>query len=123
MVFLLAIFGWILSKRFGGVVAARGKDVDFWHRQLISAENDLPPDERYFTLFKYSQKLERDGSDHAITQLKLQPHSDFDIQELLGKHIGHTRRFIDLQLNWGVRFLWLLLTVGSLVAIAVQLSN
>lgn len=118
---LLSVLGLSLSYRFANVIKARGNDVDYWHRELIKSENYLPPEDRIFTLFKYSQRRRRDGE---ATKRPDELHSlaDGEIQDLLSKHSGHTRTFIDHQLEWGIRSLWILLTAGSLVAVLLKTS-
>ena len=78
------------------IIIARGKDVSFWHRKLIKAEQDLPPDRRYFTQFKIDQKLRRSKANH-LQKLFLSKKmiTDEEIDLLVERGLGHTRKILD----------------------------
>jgi hypothetical protein len=120
LVVLLAAFGWRVSTGFGKVTAARGRDVEYWHDRLVEAGNGLPPAERTFTMFKLSQKLRRDDSPHMLQHLDLKPLNHDEIEELLGKRWGHTRRFIDESLVRWIQVLRTVLVMGPIAAVAAN---
>ncbi|MCK4476381.1 MAG: hypothetical protein KAU16_06605 [Methanophagales archaeon] len=61
---VLAMISIYILIKMHKIIIARGEDVSFWHRKLIRAEQDLPPDRRYFTQFKIYQKLRRANAKH-----------------------------------------------------------
>jgi hypothetical protein len=119
---VLAAFGVWSIRRFRNVVIARGRDVDFWHKEVISSENSLSENDRIFTRFKITQKLERDDSIHVADHVKVKALSPAEIDALLGKHMGHTRVFIDKTIGSGLTGMWLLLLAGNIGAAIAALS-
>ncbi|GLX85323.1 hypothetical protein tloyanaT_15750 [Thalassotalea loyana] len=99
------------TSKFSGVVTARGNDINWWHKELLKVEHNSPPDERFFTKFKVHQQARRHNFLH-LEQLFLQSSGDLtenDIDTLIGKGIGHTRRVIDQQLFKWVSWICLVL--------------
>lgn len=99
------------------IIIARGKDVNFWHRKIIRAEQDLPPDRRYFTQFKIHQKLHRSDADHLqklFLSTGIRRINDNDIDLLVERGLGHTRKILDKWLFVGIGIIWLLLFIISI---------
>jgi hypothetical protein len=75
------------------VVLARGKDVNFWHTQIIDLERAFPSAQRYFTHFKINQKTERDKP--KLIELFLSDETNSvepkDTHLLVEEQLGHTR--------------------------------
>jgi hypothetical protein len=119
IVWLLQLFA---TSRFRGVVLARGKDVNFWHKRIILAEQNLPGERRHFTRFKIHQKLERADSMHLeelfLSERKTKPD---DIDVLIEKGLGHTRKVLDEQLFNGISAIWVVMIVMTLVALLGRL--
>ena len=109
---IISIFILILMHR---IIRARGNDVSFWHRKLIRAEQDLPPDRRYFTQFKIYQRLHRAEANHLqelfLTERKI---PDEEIDLLVERGLGHTRKILDKWLFIGIGIIWLLLFTISI---------
>ncbi len=102
------------SRKFSGVVDARGKDINWWHGELIRTEQRISPASRYFTKFKIHQQARRKDSAHLeeifLTTTEGVRLTDEQVKELIGKGLGHTRQVIDHQLfTWIGRIWWLLL--------------
>jgi hypothetical protein len=121
---LLAVWGLHLfsNSRLKAVVFARGQDVNYWHRAIIRLEQSLEPEQRYFTAFKVHQQSRRKDlgylqrtylSDHELT--------DDEVDEMIGKGLGHTRRVIDKQLFTWISVLWTALVVTTWGALLVAL--
>ena len=119
MVWALQVFS---VSRFKRIVTARGQDVNFWHRAIIFAENNVPPELRYFTKFKVYQKLHRQDST-ILNEKFLSDHkiSSEEADILIEKGLGHTRRVIDQQLFTFISWLWVFLLVAILTSAATQI--
>ena len=108
------------------IIIARGKDVSFWHRKLIKAEQDLPPDRRYFTQFKIDQKLRRSKANHLQKLfLSKKTITDEEIDLLVERGLGHTRKILDKWLFIGIGIIWLLLftiSIGYTIYCYVRVS-
>ena len=51
----ITIFSNIVLWRFQKVILARGEDVNWWHKEIVRAEQKLSPEERVFTRFKIAR--------------------------------------------------------------------
>jgi len=112
---VLAMISIYILIQMHRIIIARGKDVSFWHRKLIRAEQDLPPDRRYFTQFKINQRLHRADANYIqelfLTERKI---SDEEIDLLIERGLGHTRKILDKWLFIGIGIIWLLLLAISI---------
>jgi len=111
---LLAIISLYILFKMHRIIIARGKDVNFWHRELIKSEQNLLPKNRYFTKFKIHQKLHRADIEH-IQELFLSERkiNDKDIDIIIEKGLGHTRKILDRWLFVGIGILWVILVAIS----------
>lgn len=123
---LLAGISLYILFRLREIITARGEDVSFWHRKLILAEQSLPPDQRFFTEFKIYQKLQRVDANHLrsmfLTDKRIEPPQ---IDTLVEKGLGHTRRVLDKWLFAGISVMWVFLLgigVGYVVYCLLSLS-
>lgn len=111
-------------RRMQGIILARGKDVNFWHRRLIRAEQDMPVELRTFTQFKIHQKLRREHSNHLepiITDnVSL---NDEDIDRLVERGLEHTRRGLDVLLTRGLKVFWYILIAVSVGSTAWRVAG
>jgi hypothetical protein len=115
-VILLAIWALQLfsSRKLRAVVIARGKDVNHWQRELIKLEQRLKPRQRYFTAFKVHQQSRRkDLAYLQQTYLSEQQLTEAQVEEMIGKGLGHTRRVVDEQLFTWIGVVWLLLVITT----------
>lgn len=111
---LLAILSFYISIKMHGIIIARGKDVNFWHRELIKSEQNLLPENRYFTKFKVHQKLHRADIEHIQNMfLSDKKINDDNIDIIIEKGLGHTRKILDRWLFVGIGILWVILVVIS----------
>ncbi|EIU7748478.1 hypothetical protein NQO50_004294 [Vibrio vulnificus] len=116
------------TDKFSGVVAARGNDINWWHKELLRFEHGYPPEERFFTQFKVHQQARRDDYPY-LEQLFLRSREDLteqDIDRLIGKGLGHTRKVIDLQLfswmSWICSLLFLVTCIGPLYGMFMKFT-
>jgi len=103
---------------FRRLILARGADVNYWHRQLLRHEASASPRARILLMFKVHQKLDRTDGGHLQNLLTGKGEmSDEDLDELVSKGLGHTRRAIDVWLSLGLGFTWILLAAVLIVAV------
>lgn len=107
---LIAILHFISSSQFSDVVRARGEDINWWHAELIRNEHSLGPASRYFTRFKIHQQARRTEISHLEAMFLSQAHgthlTDKQVEHLIGKGLGYTRKVIDEQLFKGIGCIW-----------------
>jgi hypothetical protein len=121
-VLLLAIFSVIFAEKFQEVILSRGRDIDFWHKAVIRAENSFDDADRSFTHFKLVQKNIRKmkGSTHSVEPLGVL--TDEEIDSLIGSGLGHTRRFVDRSIVLGIRLLWAVIGLGAVWNIVLRVA-
>lgn len=99
--FALFLMSIIILFKFNNVIVSRGKDVDYWHEQILTWEKKLPDNERFFTEFKNHQKSHR---------------NDFK-GKLIDGTKGHTRKIIDASMLIIFRNTWIILLLLCLAKI------
>ncbi|MBP7964418.1 MAG: hypothetical protein KBG20_19670 [Caldilineaceae bacterium] len=121
---LLLFFQVMTSRGFEQIIKHRGKDVNFWHKEVIWAERVLPPDLRYFTQFKVFQKLHRSDLSYLrqkfLSPTEIETIAQEDIDLLIEKGMGHTRHVVDVRLFRGITVVWILITFASGIAFAIH---
>lgn len=111
--------GMATTVRLRQVVLARGRDVNFWHAKIILVEKELPREQRPFTEFKVHQKQHRQGlQEMFLADTDIGPH---DVEQLIEKGLGHTRRVVDRNLAHMMLGGWFLLVLGS-VGYAISIA-
>jgi hypothetical protein len=85
-----------------------GDDVRFWHREIVRAERELPPDRRVFTRFKLLQRsrLKPDTAELAGLALSLQGLDEDGLDRLI-EPFSATRRLIETRVPMLIAVLWL----------------
>jgi hypothetical protein len=115
----IGVFSFTVMWKFQKVILARGEDVNWWHRQMVKAEQLLPPEERTFTRFKIHQS--KNSLSTEFLNRFLDPNdniSDTDIAMLFEADHDQVRKVINAYIIRGMRLLWivmLLLSAGSVV--------
>ena len=61
----------LLLARMRRTAINLGDDVRFWHREIVRAERELPPDRRVFTRFKLLQRSRLKADTAELTELAL----------------------------------------------------
>lgn len=119
---VVALFTLYYMKR---IILARGEDVNFWHRRLILAEQELPAHQRHFTEFKVEQQARRGKVGHLrdlfLTAERIKPE---DVTLLVQEGLGHTRRVLDRWLFRGILSMWVLLALlgAGYTAVSITLA-
>jgi hypothetical protein len=109
---LLCFIAVYINIRLTSVILCRGKDVSFWHKQVITIEQQLEPKLRYFTKFKISQKHHRDGSEYLSNIVNPSDALNADqIDSLIGKGLGHTRKVIDKYIPGSMLLSWVFIII------------
>jgi len=124
--FLVLIVMWIFqsftTQRFKNIITARGEDVNFWHREIILAEQQIEIQQRYFTKFKVYQKLHRQDAEYLQDMfLSSKKAGTKDVEILIEKGLGHTRYAIDEQLFQRISWIWSAFVLSSLAFVAFRL--
>lgn len=111
-ILLLAIIFLFKTRK---LIHARAGDVDYWHLKILKAEQGLDYKKRHFTQFKVFQKLKQEVKQKEFETLYA---TLAELQTLIGKEKGHTRRVLDDQLMWGYLGMWVILTLTILISIS-----
>lgn len=118
---IIWIFQLFATKKFKGIITSRGEDVNFWHREIILAEQKLDIENRHFTKFKIYQKLHRNDSDYLRELfLSTEEITVDDVEKLITKGLGHTRNAVDEQLFQRISWIWLAFVLCSLTYVAFR---
>lgn len=117
----LTVFSTIVIWRFQRVIEARGKDVNWWQREIIRAEQTLLPEERRFTNFKIHQSGNRLSDEKTARFLGVEEEVSWDeINELLGAENDQIRKVINAYVLRGMQFIWGVIIIVSAVAILTK---
>ena len=118
----ITVFSNIVMWRFQKVILARGEDVNWWHKEIVRAEQKLPPEERVFTRFKCAQ------SEHRLTPIQmarfLDPEDNIpetEVNALLDADQDHIRKVINRYILRGIRLIWIIVVLLSAVSIFAQI--
>ena len=111
----LTSFSMIVMWKFQRVIIVRGEDVNWWHTQIIKAEQELRPEERIFTRFKIYQSKDC-LTPEQISQLldPKHPITDEEIQKLLNADLDHIRKVINRYMIGGMRLMWIMVAAISM---------
>ncbi len=118
-ILLLAVFTLSLTilYKMKRIIISRGEDVNFWHRALLKAEQNVPENERYFTMFKiYQQSRYKKSEERFLKETFLSENvqiDDEDMDILIDRNLGYTRKILDSWLFTGITIIWALLFLFS----------
>ena len=111
VLFFLSIHFLVKMKE---IVTNRGKDVTFWRRKLMLAEQEFPFNKRYFTDFRISQSLDRKGLYRLKDLISLNKLDMTGIDSILAEGEKHTRNVLDKHLFDFLIFFWIVMVGFSL---------
>lgn len=118
--------GLVLLVRGRNQAIGLGDDVRFWHREIIRAERELPPDRRVFTRFKLLQRSRNHPDAAELTALAM---SDAGLDEAAvdrlvePHHMSPTRRLIESRVPALIAILWLAWVVAGLVVLYLKATH
>lgn len=116
----LAVYSNIVMRSFRRVINARGEDVNWWHKEIVRAEQEFPEEERAFTRFKLYQ-CSRPGEATSETIMKSGNLSESDIQLLLDADLKYVRRIINSSIYRVITGMWVILMALSVLGIVYRL--
>ncbi|MGZ6269105.1 MAG: hypothetical protein ACXWMU_00870 [Candidatus Limnocylindrales bacterium] len=106
-----AIGSLVVLGRMRRATVALGDDVRFWHREIVRAERELPPERRVFTRFKLLQHARHVESERLVVlALSEQGLDEAGLDELI-EPFSPTRRLLENGVPALIALLW-----GSFVA-------
>ncbi len=122
------IFGIFMSYEMTKLIKNRGKDVDFWHHQILELEIRIKnkyriPDRDYFCMFKEYQQIDRPSLDPKQYETELDKEIIRNVLEhMKGKtEVTHTRNVLDMNISKYMRWLYLFMLLPP--AIIILLIN
>ena len=109
IIFCLSMYS---SRKFYLVIKHRANDVNFWHKKVMLAETEPDSKMTVFTEFKIWQKYKRANNDYllndgTVDKKDVRENVDF----LIGKGEGHTRRVVDRYITFGIIIAWWMLFI------------
>jgi hypothetical protein len=114
----------LLLVRMRRAAIGLGDDVRFWHREIVRAERELPPDRRVFTRFKLLQRsrLKTDTAEIASLALSTEGLDEAGLDRLI-EPFSATRRLIENRVPMLVAILWLAWAVAGVGALYLRASH
>ena len=101
-----------------------GDDVRFWHREIVRAERELPPERRVFTRFKLLQRSRNHSDTDELATLAL---SETGLDEIgldrLIEPFSATRRLIENRVPTLIAVLWVSWSLAGIGALCLRLAH
>ena len=119
-----AIGSLLLLARMRRAAIYLGDDVRFWHREIVRAERELPPDRRVFTRFKLLQRSRNYSDTDEVAALALSE-SGLDEAGLdrLIERFSPTRRLIENRVPALIATLWVSWAIAGVGALWLRLAH
>jgi len=114
----------LLLLRMRRAAIGLGDDVRFWHREIVRAERELPPDRRVFTRFKLLQRSRLKSDTAEIAGLALSPEGlDEAGLDRLIEPFSATRRLIENRVPGLIALLWIAWALAGLGALYLRATG
>jgi hypothetical protein len=116
----------LLLSRMRRAAINLGDDVRFWHREIVRAERELPPERRVFTRFKLLQRSRNHDDAGELTALALsQTGLDEDGVDRLIEPFSSspTRRLIESRVPMLIAILWVSWSIAGVGALILRLTH
>lgn len=113
----------LLLVRMRRAAIGLGDDVRFWHREIVRAERELPPDRRVFTRFKLLQRSRNKLDAEELTNQALSPAGlDEDGLDRLIEPFSSsaTRRLIENRVPALIAVLWVSWAIAGVGALYLR---
>ena len=120
------VVGLVLLSRGRRQAMGLGDDVRFWHREIIRAERELPPDRRVFTRFKLLQRSRHHTDTPELTALAL---SEAGLDEVSLDRVvepfssSATRRLIENRVPMLIAVLWFAWVIAGIVVLYLKATH
>lgn len=114
----------LLLLRMRRAAVYLGDDVRFWHREIVRAERELPPDRRVFTRFKLLQRSRNyaDTDELAAIALSKAGLDEAGLDQLI-ERFSPTRRLIENRVPALIATLWVSWAIGGIGALCLRLAH
>ena len=116
----------ILLARMRRAALGLGDDVRFWHREIVRAERELPPERRVFTRFKLLQRSRNHDDTDELAELALSQDglSEADLDRLVEPFSASaTRRLVENRVPALIAVLWISWVVAGVGALYLKASH
>src|SRR5271157_3408418 len=114
----------LLLARMRRAALGLGDDVRFWHREIVRAERELPPERRLFTRFKLLQRSRNHSDTDELAALGL---SETGLDEVgldrLIEPFSATRRLIENRVPALIAVLWVSWSLAGIGALCLRLAH
>ena len=113
----------ILLARMRRAALGRGDDVRFWHREIVRAERELPPERRVFTRFKLLQRSRNHADTDELAALALQASGldETGLDRLVEPfNASATRRLIENRVPALIAVLWISWVIAGVGALYLR---
>jgi hypothetical protein len=113
----------LLLVRMRRTAVNLGDDVSFWHREIVRAERELPPDRRVFTRFKLLQRSRSYTDADELAALALSPRGldEAGVERLTDR--GPTTRLIENRVPALLATLWICWAIAGIGALCLRLAR
>ncbi len=114
----------LLLMRMRRAAINLGDDVRFWHREIVRAERELPPQRRVFTRFKLLQRSRAYSDTDELATIALSPEGlDEAALDRLIERFSPTRRLIENRVPALIAVLWVSWAIAGVGALFLRLSH
>jgi len=113
----------ILLARMRRAAIALGDDVRFWHREIVRAERELPPERRVFTRFKLLQHSRNHSDTDELAALALDSGGldEIGLDRLVEPFSSSaTRRLIENRVPMLIAVLWIAWVIAGVGALYLR---
>ena len=114
----------LLLWRMRRAAIGLGDDVRFWHREIVRAERELPPERRVFTRFKLLQRSRLRADTAELTGLALSPEGLDEVGlDRLIELFSATRRLIENRVPMLIALLWVAWAIAGVGALYLRAAK
>ena len=114
----------LLLARMRRAAIGLGDDVRFWHREIVRAERELPPERRVFTRFKLLQRSRNHSDTGELAALALSETGlDESGLDRLIEPFSATRRLIENRVPTLIAVLWVSWALAGVGALFLRLAH
>ncbi len=116
----------LLLARMRRAALGLGDDVRFWHREIVRAERELPPQRRVFTRFKLLQRSRNHADTDELAAVALSPDGldEVGLDRLVEPFSASaTRRLIENRVPALIAVLWVSWVIAGVGALYLRASG
>jgi hypothetical protein len=114
----------LLLFRMRRAAVGLGDDVRFWHREIVRAERELPPERRVFTRFKLLQRSRNYHDTDVLAAQALGPQGldEAGVDRLI-EPFSATRRLVENRIPMLIAVLWISWALAGVGALYLRASH